>query len=68
MFLCCYVVKFGKANKNRNQKNSTPKKVEVLPGIFTRQVMVACAKVIVFLAVFLFFCLLLKKHYINRFF
>ena len=30
--------------------------MEVLPGIFTRQVMVACAKVIVFfLAVFFFF-------------
>ena len=33
VFLCCYVVKLGKAKKNRNKK-STPKKVEVLPGIF----------------------------------
>ena len=58
VFLCCYVVKLGKAKKNRNKTKSTPKKVEVLPGIFTRQVMVACVKVIVFLGggiVFLFF-------------
>ena len=36
--------------------------MEVLPGIFTRQVMLACAKVIVFLAVLLFF-LVAQKHY-----
>ena len=50
VFLTCYVAKLGKANKNKkwNKKNS-PKKVEVLPGIFTRQVMAACAKVIGFL-------------------
>ena len=34
MFLCCHVVKLGKAKKQNPKKKSTPKKVEVLPGIF----------------------------------
>ena len=69
VFLCCYVVKFGKANKKQKPKKSTPKKVEVLPGIFTRQVMVACAKVIVFfVGRFLVFLLAAQKYYKNRVF
>ena len=65
VFLCCYVVKLGKANKKQKPKKSTPKKVEVLPGIFTRQVMVACAKVIVFFGRFLVFFFLLLKNTIK---
>ena len=33
-FLCCYVVKLGKAKKTETPKKGTPQKVEVLPGIF----------------------------------
>ena len=58
MFLCCYVVELGIAKKNETKKN---KKVEVLPGIFATQVMVACAKVIVFFWLFCCFSLLLKN-------
>ena len=63
VFCCCscgfYVVKLGKAKKK--QKIKYPKKVEVLPGMFTRQVMVACAKVIAFGGLFCCFSLFLKK-------
>ena len=48
VFLCCYVVKLGIANKNRNPKKGPPKKWKYFRAFFTRQVMVACAKVIVF--------------------
>ena len=62
-FLCCFVVKLGKA-----KKKEIPKKVEVLPGISTRQVMVACAKVIVsFCWVVLLFFLVSQEHYKNSF-
>ena len=60
MLLCCYVVKLGKAKKTEKKKH--PQKVEVLPGIFTRQVMVACAKVIVFFVSFAVFALWFPKH------
>ena len=40
--LCCYVVKIGEAKKTSQKSGSTS-------GHFTRQVMVACAKVIAFL-------------------
>ena len=55
VFLCCYVVKLGKAKKQK-QKKTPPKKWKYFRVFFTRQVMVACAKVIgFFLAVLLFF-------------
>ena len=63
VFLCCYVVKLGKANKKQKPKKRTPKNVEVLPGIFYKTSYgCMCQSYCFFLAVFLFFCLLLKKH------
>ena len=48
-FLCCYVVKLGKAKKTETpEKRDPPKKWKYFRVFFTRQVMVACAKVIVF--------------------
>ena len=64
--LCSYVVKLGKAQNTKNKKKQKikhPKKVEVLPGIFTRQVMVACAKVIAFLLGCFVVFLVAQKHY-----
>ena len=70
VFLCCYVVKLGKAKKTETQKKGHPKKWKYFRVFFTRQVMVACAKVIAFFfgAVFLFFDCWSKKHYKNRVF
>ena len=68
VFLCCHVVKLGKAKKNRNQKKTHPKKWKYFRVFFTRQVMVACAKVVAFFGCSLVFCLLVRKHYKNRFF
>ena len=42
--------------------------MEVLPGIFTRKVMVACAKIIVFFWAVLLFFRVAQKHYKNSFF
>ena len=64
MFLCCYVVKLGKAKKQKPKK-TPPKKWKYFRVFFTRQVMVACAKVIAFFGCFVVFSLLLKKHYKN---
>ena len=56
VFLCCYVVKLGKANKKQKPKKSTPKKVEVLLGIFYKTSYgCMCQSYCFFLAVFLFF-------------
>ena len=55
VFLCCYVVKLGIAQKTETKK-TPPKKWKYFRVFFTTQVMVACAKVIVFFgAVLLFF-------------
>ena len=59
--VCCYVVKVGKAKKTKTKKNNTPKKWKYFRVFFTRQVMVACAKVIVFFWLFCCFSLLLKN-------
>ena len=59
VFLGSYVVKLGKA-KTKTKREKPPQKVKGLPGIFTRQVMVACAKVIVF-GPFCCFCLVVPK-------
>ena len=72
VFLCCYVVKLGKAKKTKTKKINTPKKWKYFRVFFTRQVMVACAKVIAFFLgcflVFFFFSLWVKKHNKNRVF
>ena len=72
LLLCFCVVmllSLAKPTKTETKKKTPPKKWKYFRVFFTRQVMVACAKVIAFfLAVFLFFCLLLKKPYKNRFF
>ena len=65
--LCCYVVKLGKARKQQKQKN-TQKKWKYFRVFSTRQVMVACAKVIVFGGAVLLFFLVAQKHYTNRVF
>ena len=52
VFLCCHVVKLGIAKKPKTK--NTPKMWKYVRVFFTRQVMVAYAKVIVFFAVF--FC------------
>ena len=57
--LCCYVVKLGKARKQ--------KKWKYFQVFFTRQVMVACAKVIVFLGGCFVVFLVAQKHYKNSF-
>ena len=46
--MCCYVVKLGKAKKTETKKKGPPKKWKYFRVFFTRQVMVACAKVIAF--------------------
>ena len=62
VFLCCYVVKFGKANKKQKPKKTPPKKWKYFRVFFTRQVMVACAKVIAFFfGCFLVFLLAAQK-------
>ena len=66
--LRCYVVKLGKAKKNKNKKQKHPKKWKYFRAFFTRQVMVTCAKVIVFFLAVLLFFLVAQKHYKNRFF
>ena len=60
VFLCCYVVKLGIANKNNKLKN-TPKKWTYFRVFLTRQVMVACAKVIVFFGCFVVFVLVAQR-------
>ena len=60
VFLCCYVVKLGKAKKAKRKKN-TPQKWKHFWVVFTRQVMVACAKVIVVFVLFCCFCLVVAK-------
>ena len=68
MFLCCYVVKLGIAKKTETKKN-TPKKVEVLPGIFYKTSYgCMCQSYCFFLAVLLFFFLAAQKHYKIGFF
>ena len=63
VFLCCYVVKLDIAKKNRNNKN-TPKKVEVLPGIFYNTSYGCMAKIIVFFSgPFCCFFLAAQKHF-----
>ena len=57
MFLCCYVVKLVIAPK-KNKNLRPPKKWKYFRVFFTRQVMVACAKVIAFFFL-LFSCFLL---------
>ena len=65
MLLSC---KGRQSPTKQNTKKKHPKKVEALPGIFTRQAMVACAKVIVFFWVcFVVFFLVAPKHYKNSF-
>ena len=68
MFLCCYVVKLGKAKKTETKIKAPPKKWKYFRVFFTRQVMVACAKVIAFFGCFLGFLLVGQYHYKNRFF
>ena len=64
VFLCCYVVKLGKANKKQKPKKTPSKKWKYFRVFFTRQVMFACAKVIAFfLAVLLLGLLVGQKHY-----
>ena len=59
--MCCYVVKLGKAQKTEIKKN-TPKKVEVLPGIFYKTSYgCMCQSYCFFLGCFLVFCLLVKN-------
>ena len=53
VFLCCYVVKLGIAQKTQTKK--TPPKWKYFRAFFTTQVVVACAKVVAFLLVLLFF-------------
>ena len=54
VFLCCYVVKLGKAKKQQPKKN-TPKKMQVLPGIFYKTSYgCMCQSYCFFLVVFLF--------------
>ena len=65
MFLCCYVVKLGKAQKTKNRKNNIPKKWTCFRVFFKTSYGWVC-KVIVFLLVcFVVFALLLPKHYKN---
>ena len=65
--LCCYVVKLGKAKKQKPKKKH-PKKVEVLPGIFYKTSYgCMCQSYCFFWAVLLFF-LVAQKHYKNRVF
>ena len=55
--MCCYVVKLGKAKKTETKKKGPPKKWKYFRVFFTRQVMVASAKVIAFFWLFsCFFC------------
>ena len=70
VFLCCYVVKFGKANKKQKPKKKHPQKSGSTSGYFLQdKLWLHVPKLLLFfLAVFLFFCLLLKKHYKNRVF
>ena len=68
MFLCCYVVKFGKANKKQNPKKH-PQKSGSTSGYFLQdKLWLHVPKLLFFFVVFLFFCLLLKKHYKIGFF
>ena len=69
VFLCCYVVKLGKAKKTETKK-STPKKVEVLPGIFYKTSYGCMCQSFFFRggAVLFFFLLAAQKHYKNRVF
>ena len=60
VFLCCYVVKLGKAKKQK-QKKAPPKKWKYFRVFFTRQVMVACAKVIAFFLLFSCFLFAAQK-------
>ena len=56
VFLCCYVVKLGKAKKTETKKRDPQKSGKYFRVFFTRQVMVACAKVIaLFFGCFLVF-------------
>ena len=67
MLLCCQVRQSQKTTKTNNTQN----KWKYFRVFFTRQVMVACAKVIVFFwlfCCFFFFFLVAQKHYKNRFF
>ena len=55
VFLCCYVVKLGKAKKNRNKKKHPPKS-GITSGCFLQdKLWLHVPKLLFFLAVFLFF-------------
>ena len=71
VFLCCYVVKLAKAkDTNPRMKNNPPKKWKDFRAFWTWPVMLACAKVIIFLggeSSFFSPCLV-PNHDKNRFF
>ena len=60
VLLCCYVVKLGKAKKQKKQKIKHPKKVEVLPGIFYKTSYGCMCQSYCFFWLFCCFSLLLK--------
>ena len=65
VFLCCYVVKLGKAKKQKPKK----KKVEVLPGIFYKTSYgCMCQSYCFFFGLFSCFLFVGQKHYKNRVF
>ena len=60
VFLCCYVVKLGIAKK-RNKKNTPPKKWKYFRAFLQDKLWLHVPKLLFFLAVLLFFSLLLKN-------
>ena len=68
MYLCCYVVKLAKTKKPIPRKRTTPKKVEVLPGIFNMTSYVCMCKVVFCGVSLVSFAFLVPNHYKNRFF
>ena len=68
--LCCYVVKLGKAKKNRNPKKRDPPKSGSTSGYFLQdKLWLHVPKLLFFfLGGFLVFLLVGQKHYKNRVF
>ena len=62
LFLCCYVVKLGKAKKTETKKRDPPKSGSTSGHFLQDKLWLHVPKLLpFFLAVFLFFCLLVKN-------
>ena len=69
VFLCCYVVKLGIANKNKKQEKKTPPKKWKHFRVFLQdKLWLHVPKLLFFLAVLLFLSLLLKNTIKTGFF